>query len=340
MAAKNSQANLRWTTEIPDEATKPAGPVESFKKAIERLGPFQHRLQDDADRLGPWQALHGRMAVSKELACDRVWLLARNYNRQTILDEGAPRNKDVLEALTKLETFTGELARFLASVDDITLQLLQTAGSGVARFSEFIKFPLMEDADTSGLPTPAGWGNQTESRWVKRLNALSQYANACGRMFLLAKGFDGNDLPDKGGNTNLYKTLYGSARWSLVQGGWHVYELFKPDTSTGTEGGHFHLFLLDVFEFATGLDPEEHSKLMPWVKHVVKVNRRMEALTQKELELIEEQCEIDSPDLKLSFAERQRRHSEVEQKMAAVIQEKYELWPELQPYSYPDRNKK
>src|SRR5258708_9858531 len=65
MALQNSHANLRWTTEIPKEATNPKGPADCFKRAIERLGPFKHRLQADADRLGPWVALHGRMAVSE-----------------------------------------------------------------------------------------------------------------------------------------------------------------------------------------------------------------------------------------------------------------------------------
>jgi hypothetical protein len=339
MALQNSHANLRWTTEIPKEATNPKGPADCFKRAIERLGPFKHRLQADADRLGPWVALHGRMAVSEELALERVALLAITFNRQTLLDQGAPRTKEVLKGIESVEILSGELARCLASLDDIIRQRFQTAGSGIPDFGKFINVPLMEEADASGLPLPAGW-NQTESRWVKRLEALSQYANLCGRMFLLSKGFDGNELPDKGGNTNLYKSLYGSARWNLVNAGWHVYELFKPGTATGTEGGPFHLFLLDVFEFATGLDPEKHSKLMPWLKHVAKVNRQMDALTEREVALIDEQYEIDSPDLELSSAERERRHLEVGQKMAAVLREKYELWPELYPYSYPDRNRK
>jgi hypothetical protein len=339
MPTAKKNPNFRWSTEIPIEETKPVGPEECFRSAIEKLGPFTHLRQADAEKFYPREGLGGKIALSKELAGERVWLLASNYNRQTRLDKGAPRTGDVAEALMKLEMLAGELARHMLSLDDIARQRLQTAGSGIADFAKFTSYPLMEEADAAGLPTPAGWDKQAEFRWVKRLDALSRYAAASCVVFLQSKGFDGKELPDKGGNTNLYKSLYGSARWGLVQGGWHIYELFKPGSSTGTEGGSFHLFLLDVFEYATGLDPEEDSKLMPWIKHVVKVNRRMEALTRQELQLIEEQCEIDSPDVKQSWEKREKRHAELQERMLAVYREKYDLWAELFPYSYPSRDR-
>jgi hypothetical protein len=220
----------------------------------------------------------------------------------------------------------------------MTRHRLQTAGSGISSFSKFVHFPLMDEADVAGLPTPAGWNPpDTEFRWVHRLKALSEYCGSVRGSFLITKGIDNADVPDKGGNTNLYKALYGSPRWMLAQEGWLLYELFKPGTGTGTEGGPFHLFLMDVFEFATGLDPEEHSKLERWLKHVPKVNRRLQEIRVEEVNLIRMQCAIDSPKEKFALGERQKRHAEVEEKMAALERERYDLWAELYPYSYPSK---
>ncbi len=335
MPARGARASDRWTATRPDEETRPAGPDHCLRSAVGRLGPFKHRLQDDAERLGPWEGLDGHLALSEQLACERVWILATTYNRQKCLDQNAPRSKHVVERLTKLETLAGGLARHLKSLDDITRHRLQTAGTGVSSFD--FHFPLMEEADATGLPAPTAWHSAEEPiRWVQRLEALSRYANFTLSMFLRSKGIDGPDLPDKGGNTNLYKAIYGSAQWSLVNEGWHLYELFKPGETTGTEGGPFHLFLLDVFEYATGLDPEEHSKLESWLKRVSGVNRQYRELVRRQEILRKELDAIESHGSVPNSEDNSKRCEELRKELATLERERFELWPLLYPYSYPE----
>jgi hypothetical protein len=329
-------ASGRWTATRPDEEIKPVGPDDCVRKAVEKLGPFKHRLQDDAERVGPREGLDGRLALSEQLAWEQVWTLAKTYNRQRQLDQNAPRSKHVVERLAKLEILTGELACHLASLDDITRHRLQTGGTGISSFNDFY-FPLRDEADVTGLPAPAGWNSPEEpSRWIKRLEALSQYANFTQTVFLRSRGIDSADQPDKGGNTNLYKALYGSAQWSLVNGGWHLYELFKPGKTTGTEGGPFHLFLLDVFEYATGQDPEEHSKLEYWLKRVSRVNRQYREIVSRQGLLRAERDAIEESDSMPISEDGSKRCEEIDREMIALERDRLELWPYLYPYSYPE----
>jgi hypothetical protein len=147
-----TRSSFRWTADVPDEETKPVGSEDCLRRAVEKLGPFKHRLQADAHRLGRWEGF----AVSEQFAFERVWVLATTYNRQLRLDEGAPRAKDVVDALIKVETLAGELARHLSSLDDITRHRLQMAGTGISSYSDCIHDPRLEVADVAGLPNP-GW---------------------------------------------------------------------------------------------------------------------------------------------------------------------------------------
>ncbi len=336
MPAQDAHIAGRWTATRPDEETRPVGPDECLLRALAKLGPFKHRLHDDADRLGPWEGLGGRVALSEQLAFERIWILTTSLNKEERLSQGAPRTKDVVERLTKLETLAGELARHMKSLDDITRHRLQTAGSGVNGFGDVIYVPLMEDADVAGLPMP----NEENvygiaDGWVSRLEALSSYANDTLNMFLHSKGISSADAADKGGNTNLHKALHGSARWGFVTEGWHLYELFKPGKATGTEGGPFHLFLLDVFEYATGLDPEEHSKLTYWLKRVSKVNRQHQQITDRKIELIEKSYALPDDESKISAEESDKRMKDICEEQRALEKERYDLWPSLFPFSYP-----
>lgn len=323
----------RWKASIPDEQTNPIGSIEFARRAVERLGPFKHKLHDEAQRHPRERGV--RIALSEELALERVWMLARAYNRQDRLEQGAPRSKNVVERLIKLQKLAGELALHLTSLDDITRHRLQTCGTGVNGFGERFKDPIIDQADMAGLPTPGDRNDEeTPSRWLQRLAALSLYSAATLAMFLDAKGIDNIDVPDKGGSTNLYKDLYGSARWAFVQEGWHTYELFKPGNATGTEGGPFHLFLLDVFEYATGLDPEEHSKLTYWLKRVSKVNRRYKQVMNRQEALQRERDEVQRSGLNISGADRSKRTAELSEKLIVLERERDELWPSLFPFSY------
>jgi hypothetical protein len=308
--------------------------VECAKRAIELLGPFKHRLQDEADRLGPWEACGGRLALSEQLAFERVYMLAKNFRKQSHLEQGAPRPKAVIDQLTKLETMSGELARFLESLDDMTLHQLQTHGTGISVAPEVIETSPLEAAVIEALPKPSLWNKEeTEALLVVLLKQLSQYSGFSRGVFVKSKGIEDIDAPDKGGNHNLYKDIYGSARWFLAHDGWHNYELFKPGQATGTEGGPFHLFLMHTFEYATGEDPETHSKLISHVKRSSKANRTYANIIARRDALSDEMRAFRRTLCKYT-PEEERRIAEISREMLEVERERFEAWPALYPYSY------
>jgi hypothetical protein len=277
-----------WNLTRAEKGCEPVGPVEAARRAINLLGPFKYQTKQEA-LLQPPSRNAARIRVSEELAIERVWALATTLNRVQILTQGAPRRKDVVNSLDKLERAAAEFADTLESLDDITRHRLQTGGSGLELFGKYYPNELMNTANVDGLPRPAETGEKgTQCQWISQARALSRYAGAVRTNFLISKGIDDPDHVDDGGNTNLIKEDFGSARYQLVQEGWHVYDLFKPGEQTGTEGGPFHLFLCAIFDFATGQPPEEHSKLMPLVKTACKLNRELKALRIREDELLDE----------------------------------------------------
>jgi hypothetical protein len=79
-------------------------------------------------------------------------------------------------------------------------------------------------------------------------------------------------------NTNLFKETFGSPDRNLVTACWPVFERFRPKQAKGTEHGAFHEFLKNIFEYATGLDPEEHSSLSSWMKTLASLLRQKDEI--------------------------------------------------------------
>jgi hypothetical protein len=277
--------SAEWTATCTDQACEPAGPSEAALRAIKLLGPFKYKTDEEAYQ-HPRPRYGCGMRVSEELAIDRVYTLATMFNGIQVLTDGAPRRKDIVQRLDKLEQAAAAFADVLESLDDVTRQRLQTAGTGIGLYREWFPNDLMTKANVDGLPRPSSADENTQCQWLIQLRALSQYAGAVRTNFLMSKGIDNPDQVDRGGNTNLIKEDFGSARYQLVHQGWHVYDMFRPDEATGTEGGPFHLFLCAIFEFATGELAEERSKLMPLVKRTCTLNRELKALYRRENELL------------------------------------------------------
>jgi hypothetical protein len=332
MAQKSPQAKHGWTTWVPDDALKPTGPVECLKSAVERLGPFRFETCKEAE-LGP-RAAHTRISISRQLAIEQVVGLAFALNRERYLEQGAPRSSDVIENLLHLQKLTMELSEFIKGLDDITLHHLRTGGTGIRGAADIQAFPFFDEADAAGLPAPGILHHKSAtSPWLERLEALSHYANSVRTMFMVKQGVDSGKAVDKGGNTNLHKKLMGSTQFQLVSHGWYVYDLFKPREATGTEGGPFHLFVMEIFEFATGLDAEEHSKLTPWVKRVAKTHRQFADLMESQQVIRKEQEEVWRSK-ELSGPEKDKRFAELTERYLASERERYELWELLYPYTY------
>jgi hypothetical protein len=147
--------------------------------------------------------------------------------------------------------------------------------------------------------------------------------------FLERKGIGSIDRADVGGNTNLLKEMAGAPEWGLVLGGWYVYDLFKPDTATTTEGGPFHLFLMNVFEFATGQDQEE-SKLVPLIKKIVMAGRRFKQIAKREKVLGQELDDLEDDDFRCRDPD---RAAEIQRELVFLQAQRILLAPSLEPPS-------
>jgi len=318
-----------WTLTVPDEVVAPRGRAESGQSAIQRLGPFEHCQHEEAQR---HRRKKGGIAPSEELALQQVLTLARSFNHHEYLNKNAPRTKEVVENLQNIQRLSFLLAKQMQVLDDVSRHRLHTAGTGLNYLDDLLGGPLMVSADVAALPRPAeGSLYPVKDNWVDRLNALSVYAQHCLEVFLTSKGLENAEGADKGGNTNLYKQSQGAARWRFVHDGWYIYELFKPGEATGTEGGPFHLFLMDVFEYATGLEPEENSKLTSWLKQVAKHCRAYGQITERQRELDAERRRLDREGPKLGLEEWQKRSQPLNDEYLKLERKRMDLWPLLYP---------
>jgi hypothetical protein len=315
----------RWSGEVKEAEMAPKGPVRCLQQAIERLGPFRHKMQADADERGPQDEMG--FSTSHELAVERVVKLAFDYNRQSKQNANAPRIKDVIDRITKLESLAGELARHIEGLDAMSRFYMNTGGSGIVGFGEVGLINLMDDAECS--PKPAPEVGHTASEWVSKLDALSAYASLCLKNFLECKGIESIDRADLGGSTNLLKEMVGSPEWGLVLGGWYLYDLFKPGTATMTDGGPFHLFLMDVFELATGRDPEE-SKLVPLIKQIVKAGRRSKEIANRQRVLSQELDALEDEDFRYRDPD---RAAEIQTELLYLVGQRILHAPSLEPPS-------
>lgn len=286
-----AKPHRRWTFDVPDTEVRPRGKIKFLKRAVEKLGPFQQCLKVDAKEHSRWVGLWNHIPLSEELAVENIERLVGDFNRQLYLENGAPRCKHIVDQLTELETRSGELARLIHSFHYQTCLLLRSAGTGIAALSlKDIPTSMLKAAKATDFPL-LGRCDGKLSGLAAELEAASQYVNRVRANFLKLRQIDDVDAPDKGGNTNLYKEIYGCPRLNLVEGAWRIHEHFKPGVSTGTEGGPFHCFVMEVFEYATGLEQEPHSKLVRWVKHVAKVKRQARELTRCERTATDEQTD-------------------------------------------------
>ena len=113
-----------------------------------------------------------------------------------------------------------------------------------------------------------------------------------------------------------------------------MYDLFRPGEATGTEGGPFHCFLMEVFEFATGKDPED-AKLTPVMKRVVTANRRCKEIVDRERALRIELDNLEDED----FCSRDpKRTAEIGAELILLLRERLGLWPLLFPHNFRRRS--
>ena len=108
----------------------------------------------------------------------------------------------------------------------------------------------------------------SESEWIQNLTALIHASKATSAGFKRSRGVGNDQHVDKGGNTNLFKEESRPPDFSFVVEGWRLFEKFRPNEAKGTEGGLFHTFLQNVYEYATGLEAESYSGVSTWIKRL------------------------------------------------------------------------
>ena len=118
------------------------------------------------------------------------------------------------------------------------------------------------------------------SRWLDQLDALGALTR------VLIEIYAENFGPDVGGRTNVHTDHFNSPEYHLILGGWYLFDRFKPGSATSTETGPFHIFLQQIYEYATGEGANETGApaLLPKIKQMLGPLREVEA-TKEELRL-------------------------------------------------------
>jgi hypothetical protein len=238
-----------WSAAAPEDVTKPKGARICAKRAVDIL------------------LACNRTAESEAKAWSVVEELAQTLNRRLAVENEAPRIGQITERADKVLSLTVELHDFLKSLDAATLFVIRSGGHD---------FGILQEAVQSKH------GPNVESV----IETLRQFALA---LDLNVSLFVDRFPSDNGGNTNYYKRTIGAARLQLVQDAIFAFDRFRPEEAKGTEGGIFHQFLMAIFEYATGLDPESHSKLLRYLKDVTKAYRLRRTAEVRHEQLFEQQ---------------------------------------------------
>jgi hypothetical protein len=263
MLRKRELQKKPWRLHVPAEVSRPKGSREAFLRAIEELAPYR----------GIWVKEDGsRRKLSKKVAIQLVSGVARRFNFNEYVARDAPRFSEVVKRLKRFERLSAELAEHIEGLDDLTLRMLQLGFAGPHGKDRLRK--LMEDADVQALSHPHG----KRSPWARRLFSLSKCANLSLQRQVQRREQQGRSISDRGGRTNMFKEDEGIPRWRLVTDLLYIHQTFKPSVATSTEGGPFHRFVLNVFEYATGKEGEVFAKVEYWIKRLVKATRDEEAL--------------------------------------------------------------
>jgi len=302
-----------WRLHAPAEVRRPKGPREAFLRAIEELAPYRGIWLKEEDG--------SRQKLSKKLAIRLVGGIARRYNYNEYVARDAPRFSDILESLRNFERLSAALAEQIEHSDDLTIRILQL---GFAR-RDAAKDPLlklMKDADVQALTNP-------HSLWARRLFSLSKCANLNRQRLVQRRERQGRTINDRGGRTNMFKEDEGIPRWRLVTDLLYIHQIFKPGAATSTEGGPFHRFVLDVFEYATGKEGEVFAKVEYWIKKLVKPTRDDEALRLRADALRDELDQMavndDSEETLKKFVAKIRE-------IRAITDEREKLWAITWPH--------
>jgi hypothetical protein len=227
------KTSRRSSFRLAQDDVEPRGSAEALGAAKKCLGPFDGRK-------------FGSEADDEQFAEQRIVEIARSYNWHRLLNAQSPRSKVVKKSLDDLIEGTAVAFRAIIGLDDFSRFMLE-ASADHRNFST-----LHAKAKAKWLPSCSFDGSSDRaSRWLIQLNALGQLARQHRALIEVVAG------GDRGGKTSLYKNVFISPEYQLVEQGWYLFDLFKPGQAKGSLNNNFSIFLQDVYEFATGKGANE-----------------------------------------------------------------------------------
>ncbi len=251
---------------------------DHLQAAAAHLGPFRYKTNVEARAAGAaFSDGRSTFASSQETAERLVTTIAATFNKALYLEERAPRLKDVFSELESLKNAIDAYYNTLSRLNDVTLHELRSRDECVTKQQAQV-LSNMDLARVQELPRPANDPSaDTDPGWIDCLAALRKHVEFTKQRIQSERRQRGRPATDVGGKTNLYKDVMGNPKWGLAYDCFTLCDAFKPDQASGYEEGPFHKFVMDVFEYATGVEGSM-AGMQDWVKQVVPARREFKAL--------------------------------------------------------------
>jgi hypothetical protein len=280
MSRQRAAANVEpWSFGI--HGGSPKGLLSAARSAVSRLSAGRAKRTAEAVALGQIGRYEDfELPLCEETATALVERLATLYRTRQLQYDRAPRPRQVANSLDEIAKTAQLLSRQLRDLNDLALHELRClAEERTDRYRARLPSKILPPARYERRSAGAG-------QLVATLSALATLAHDAGKKTMLLFG------EDKGGRQNILSKLSGNPREFLAREGLSLFDIFSEKKGTGYDGGPFHQFLNDIFEYATGLDPEVHGHLISAIKSAIDqrrahdIDRRRAANIQKEIELL------------------------------------------------------
>jgi hypothetical protein len=289
-----------WSFKLIDPAVALPVGTEHFKAAERCLGARTLCHHEIGPEL--------RACTCVACAGDAIQKLAVEYNTNRLLNEEAPRSKDVQNEIDAVLGAAEAMLKALLGMNDYSRKEFAPYSLDIPVYLGYFD----EEADPPAYDSYSDF----DSELVKNLVAVRDVAEAVSANYKETRKEPA--FLDRGGNTNLFKEEHGSPDSNLVKNGWIVFETFQPGKARGTTtNGAFHEFLGHVYGYATGKDPENYSGLAVWIKTLAGLLRQRQDCLGEEIALEREMRALEAidPDQTSAASEVRSRRKVVHQKL-------------------------